>query len=134
MPSAREIVLMPLPVSKVSRKSTTKTVEMSRSRGNSLAMVSFLTLIGRMRAAIPMRSRIFNTLLPMALPSNISVVPLIKEVTDTASSGAPVPKATIVRPIRSLLTLRCEAVELAPSISQSAPLIRITKPTMSSMI
>ena len=59
-----------------------------------------------MSAARPMRRRMFKMLLPITLPSNISVVPLTSEETETASSGAPVPKAMIVRPIRSLLTLK----------------------------
>ncbi len=54
-------------------------------------------------------------LLPITLPSRMSVLPLIKEEKETASSGAPVPKAIIVRPIKSLLTLKFEATEEAPS-------------------
>lgn len=83
---------------------------------------------------MPIRSRIFKTLLPMTLPRSISVVPFKSEETETASSGAPVPKATIVRPIRSFETLKCEAVDDAPSMSQSAPLIKNTNPATSSMI
>ena len=134
MPSAREMVLASELIRKTSRKRTTRTVEMRRRRGSSLLTVPFLILIGRMRAPIPMRRRMFRILLPMTLPRSISVVPLISEEMETASSGAPVPKATIVRPIRSLLTLKCEAVEDAPSINQSAPLIRMMKPTTRSKI
>lgn len=67
-------------------------------------------------------------LLPMTLPTSISVLPLISEEKETASSGAPVPKATIVRPTRSLLTLKFDATEEAPSTKKSAPLISKTKP------
>ena len=70
-------------------------------------------------------------LLPITLPTKISVLPLMSEEKETASSGAPVPKATMVRPIRSLLTLKLEAIEEAPSTSQSAPLMSKTKPIMS---
>lgn len=73
-------------------------------------------------------------LLPMTLPRRMSVLPLISDEKETASSGAPVPKATIVRPMRSLLTLKLEATDEAPSTSQSAPLIRKTKPMTSSKI
>lgn len=134
MPSAREMVLTSALVRFVSRKSTTRTVEMSKRSGSSLLTVPFLIRIGRMRAPMPMRRRMFKMLLPMTLPRSMSVVPLMSEEMETASSGAPVPKATIVRPIRSLLTLKCEAVELAPSINQSAPLIKIMKPITRSKI
>ena len=70
----------------------------------------------------------------MTFPRSISVVPFRREEIETARSGAPVPKAIMVRPIRSLLTLKWEAVDEAPSISQSAPLIRRTKPTISKVI
>ena len=59
---------------------------------------------------------------------------IISDEKETASSGAPVPKATMVRPMRSLLTLKLEATEEAPSTSQSAALIRSIKPIMSKMI
>ena len=70
-------------------------------------------------------------LLPTTLPIKMSVLPLKRDENETASSGAPVPKATIVSPIRSLLTLKLEATDEAPSTSQSAPLMRKTKPTAS---
>ena len=134
IPSAREIVLTSASIRKISRKSTTRTVEISRSSGSSLATVVRLTVMGRMSAAMPISSRMFMILLPMTLPRSISVVPFNSEEIETANSGAPVPKAMIVRPIRSLLTLKCEAVETAPSISQSAPLMRTIKPAISKMI
>ena len=134
MPSAREIVLTSASIRKISRKSTTRIVEISRSSGSSLATVVRLTVMGRMSAAIPISSRMFMILLPMTLPRSISVVPFKSEEIETANSGAPVPKAIMVRPIRSLLTLKCEAVETAPSISQSAPLMRTIKPAISKMI
>ena len=134
IPSVREIVLTSEFMRKVSRNNTTRTVEMRRSSGSSLLTVPFLIRMGRMSAPMPIRRRIFMMLLPITLPSNISVVPLMSAEMETASSGAPVPKATMVRPIKSLLTLKCVAVEDAPSISQSAPLIKITKPTTSSKI
>ncbi len=134
MPSVREIVLISEFMRKVSRNNTTRTVEIRRRSGSSLLTVPFLIVIGRMMAPMPIRSKMFMMLLPMTLPSSISVVPFRREEMETANSGAPVPKATMVRPIRSLLTLKCVAVELAPSINQSAPLIKMTKPTTSSNI
>lgn len=129
--SAREKVLVMALERDVSRMRTIRAVEIRSKSGNSFDTVSFLTLMGRMTAAMPMSSSTLTMLLPMTLPIKISVLPPMSEEKDTASSGAPVPKATIVRPIRSLLTLKFEATDEAPSTSQSAPLIRSTKPIRS---
>ena len=118
----------------MSRTRTIRAVEIKSKSGSSFETVSFLTFIGRITAAIPTRSRTLMILLPMTLPSKMSVLLLKIEEKETASSGTLVPKATIVRPIKSLLTLKCEATEEAPSIRKSAPLIKQTKPTMRSMI
>ena len=134
MASAREKVLMTAAARLTSRSKIIRAVEIRRRSGSSLETVSFLTLMGRMRAAIPMSKRTLMMLLPMTLPMRISVLPLMSEEKETASSGAPVPKATIVRPIKSLLTLKLEATEDAPSTRKSAPLIRRTKPMTSSVI
>ena len=130
--SLRSILLEMLPMILVSRNSTIRIVEMRRSIGSSFEMVFLLILIGWMVAAIPIRSRMLTMLLPMTLPRSISVLPEAREEMETASSGAPVPKATMVRPINCLLTLKLAAVEEAPAISQSAPLIRKMKPTIKS--
>ncbi len=132
--SARENVLIIASARLTSNNRTMSAVEIKSKRGSSLDTVSFLTLMGRMTAAIPIRSRTLMILLPMTLPTKISVLPLINEENETASSGAPVPKATIVRPISSLLTLKLDATEDAPSTSQSAPLINKTKPITSKAI
>ncbi len=97
-------------------------------------MVDFLILMGWMRAAIPISRRILRMLLPMTLPRSMSVLPFMRAEMDTANSGAPVPKATIVRPTNCLLILQCAAIEEEPETSQSAPLMRRTKPIMSKMI
>ena len=129
--SAREKVLVMALERDVSRMRTMRAVEIRSKSGNSFDTVSFLTLMGRMTAAMPMSSSTLTMLLPMTLPIKISVLPSMSEEKDTASSGAPVPKATIVRPIRSLLTLKFEATDEAPSTNQSAPLIKSTKPIRS---
>ena len=128
--SLREKTLVAASARVVSITRIMRAVEMRRSRGSSFDTVSFLTLMGRMRAATPMRRRTLMMLLPMTLPRRMSVLPLVSDEKETASSGAPVPKATMVRPMRSLLTLKLEATEEAPSTSQSAPLMRKTKPMM----
>lgn len=133
-PSARVIVLASAFMRIVSRKRTIRAVEMRRRSGSSFDTVSFLMRIGRISAAMPIRSRILTILLPMTLPRSMSVVPLTRDEIETASSGAPVPKATIVRPMSILLTLKWEATEEEASISQSAPLMRIIKPARSNEI
>ena len=134
MASLREKTFAMASVREVSKTRTMRAVEMRRSRGSSFETVSFLTRMGWMRAATPISRRTLMMLLPMTLPRRMSVLPFTSEEKETASSGAPVPKATMVSPIRSLLTLKFEATEEAPSTSQSAPLIRKTKPTTSSRI
>ena len=108
-----------------------RAVEINSRSGSSLETVSFLTLIGWMTAAIPISNKTLMILLPMTLPMRMSVLPLISDEKETANSGAPVPKATIVRPMRSLLTLKLEATDEAPSTNQSAPLISKMKPMIS---
>ncbi len=57
----------------------------------------------------------------------------MSEEKDTANSGAPVPKATMVRPIRSFETLKFDATEDVPSTSQPAPLMSKTNPMINSV-
>ena len=118
----------------VSRNRKTRPRVVRSKSGSSFEMVFLLILMGLIRAAMPIKSRILMMLLPMTLPRSMSVLPFIMEVIDTASSGAPVPKATMVRPTSCFDTLKLEATEDAPSTSQSAPLIRITKPPTKSKI
>ena len=131
MPSLRVISLTAPSARDISRNSTTMAVEMSRRMGSSFLTVSLLTLIGQIRAAMPMRRRTLMMLLPITLPRSISVEPEARELMETASSGALVPKATTVRPIRVLETLKLVAMDEAPETSQSAPLIKRTKPIIS---
>ena len=112
----------------MSRNKKTSPTVVRRRSGSSFEMVFLLILIGLMSAAMPIKSRMFKILLPMTLPRSMSVLPLTMEVIETASSGAPVPKATMVRPMSCLLILKFEATLDAPSTSQSAPLIKMTKP------
>ena len=127
-PSLRVSQFSSAPERVVSRNKKTRPSVVRSSNGSSLEIVFRLILIGLMMAATPMRRRILMMLLPITLPRSMSVLPLIMEVIETASSGAPVPKATMVRPISCLLTLKLDATLEAPSTSQSAPLIKMTKP------
>ncbi len=134
MASLRVISLTIPLASEVSKNNTTRAVEISKRMGSSFLTVSLLTLIGQIRAATPMSNRTLIMLLPITLPSSMSVEPEARELIETASSGALVPKATMVRPIRVLLTLKLVAMEDAPETNQSAPLIRMTKPMISNAI
>lgn len=118
----------------VSKNRKTRPTVVRRRSGSSLEIVFRLILIGLISAATPIKSKMLMMLLPMTLPRSMSVLFSTMEVIETASSGAPVPKATIVRPISCLDILKLDATLLAPSTSQSAPLIKITKPPTKSKI
>ena len=74
--------------------------------------------------------RTLAMLLPKMFPMAISVFPLALAKIFTINSGAEVPKATIVRPITMAEILNFLAIEEAPSIKKSAPLMRMKKPMM----
>ena len=134
MASPREKIFASAPAMPTSRNSTTMAVEIRSSSGSSLLIVDFLMRIGRMTAARPIKRRMLMMLLPITLPISMSVLPLTRALIETASSGAPVPKATMVRPISCLETLKCDATDDDPDTNQSAPLIRKMKPTIRRMI
>ena len=134
MASLRVISLVKPFARVASKNSTTKAVEISKRMGSSFLTVSLLTLIGQNNAPTPMSSKALIILLPITLPSNISVEPEANELIETANSGALVPNATMVRPIKVLETLKLVAIDEAPSTNQSAPLIRMIKPVISSII
>ena len=132
--SLREIRLVSAPVMSTSRTRTIRAVEIRSKSGISFEIVERLIFIGLIMAATPINRRMFMMLLPMTFPSSMSVFPEISEEMETANSGAPVPIATIVRPISCFETLKFEATDEAPETSQSAPLIRRMKPATSKMI
>ena len=134
MASPREKMLASAPAIPISKNKTTRAVDINSRSGSSLLIVVFLIETGWMTAATPISSKMLIMLLPITLPRSISVLPEIRAEIETASSGAPVPKATMVRPINCLLTLKCEATDEEPETSQSAPLIRRTKPMTSNPI
>lgn len=118
----------------MSRKRKAKLKVMRRSSGISLEMVARLILTGRMTAATPIKRSVLRMLLPMMSPMSMSVLPVMKAEKPIATSGTPVPKATMVRPISCFETLKWEAMEEAPEISQLAPLIKRAKPRISKVI
>ena len=129
MASLREKVLDSRLVTLESRSRVIIDAEISRRSGSSFEIVVRLILIGGLTiAARPTRRSAFKTLLPITVAIKTSVLPEIREANETASSGALVPKATMVRPMSCLGTLKLEAVDEAPSTSQSAPLTSRAKP------
>ena len=65
---------------------------------------------------------------PITFPTAISLLPDSDAEMLTASSGALVPKATMVRPIITVGTRRSLATEELPSTKKSAPLINNKNP------
>ena len=78
--------------------------------------------IGLIRTQIAKTRAMLATLLPMTFPRAISGSGTSLRAAErlTMSSGADVPKATIVRPITRGLILKSAAILEAPSTSQSA--------------
>ena len=132
--SLREIMFASAPAMLVSKTRTMRAVEIKSRSGSSFEMVDFLILIGLIRAATPISRSMFMILLPITFPRSMSVLPLMSEEIETASSGAPVPIATMVSPINCFDILKFEATDEAPDTSQSAPLIKRTKPMTSKVI
>ena len=71
-------------------------------------------------------------LLPTTLPIAMSVLPSSTAPTDTATSGALVPKATMVRPTTSGEMPKDSASLDAPRTSSSAPATSAARPAMNS--
>ena len=80
--------------------------------------------------ATPKISIILQMLEPTTLPSAKPLWSAIVAWTDTNNSGALVPKATTVRPIKNSGTPSLRAPFDAPSMRKSAPLTKITMPTI----
>ena len=128
MPSERVIRSAEPDFSSTSRKRVTRRVEIRMQIGISFLMVSDFIERGWIRAARPRIKRMLRIFEPMTFPRTISVLPEARALIETASSGAEVPKAIIVKPIRVLGMRKLVAVEEAPSTKRSAPLIKRTKP------
>ena len=67
--------------------------------GTSYLMLFFLTETGAIIAVTPIMASVLNILLPTTFPMAMSVSPDNAAIQLTTSSGADVPKATIVSPI-----------------------------------
>ncbi len=84
---------------KLSKARNNKANDAISEKGTSLYIVELLACSGYTIAATPSTSHVFAILDPMTFQSAKSVCPFIAESIFTKSSGALVPKATIVRPI-----------------------------------
>ena len=73
-------------------------------------------------------------LLPTTFPIEISVECCTADVTETASSGALVPNATIVSPITKGEMRHFFAIPAPPSTNQSAPFTKSASPRISKKI
>ena len=81
---------------------------------------------------IPRIRKTLAILLPRIFPMAKSVLPLALAIIFTNSSGADVPKATMVKPMTRSDTFNRLAMDEAPSTKKYAPLIRNIKPIKNS--
>ena len=102
--------------------------------GKSRFMITGSMGSGCIIAQMPSTPRRLNIFEPVTLLRAISFAPLSAAEVLTASSGALVPIATIVRPMITPGTLKFFARAELPSTKKSAPLIRARKPTASRSI
>ena len=106
----------------------------SKEKGISLLTVALLTIKGHIIAAMPRINKVLEILEPIMLPKAMPVLPFTLAKALITNSGAEVPKATIVKPIKKLETPYLLAIDEEPSIIMSAPLIRNMKPRMNRII
>ena len=108
---------------------TTITIDARIHRGTSCSRLPLVTGMGYTSATAPMMASVLKMLLPKTLPIAMAeLVPLAAATVLTTSSGAEVPKATTVSPMTSDEMLNLCAIDEAPSVSQSAPLMTISSP------
>ncbi len=108
---------------------STSTITAERKQsGISIHVVFVFTAKGYISEEIPRITIILNKLLPMILPRVMSELPEAEAKILTISSGADVPKATIVSPITILGILYFFASDEAPSTRMFAPKISGAKP------
>ena len=89
---------------------------------------------GQIRALMPITTKRLKILEPTTFPMAMSLLPFTAAVILTASSGALVPKATMVSPIIKDGIRKRLAMEEAPSTNQSAPFTSSKNPTNKKII
>ena len=104
------------------------TKEARMQRGTSFVMVLRGTCSGMIAAVTPRIKRTLKMFDPTTLPMAKSGLPLRAESTLTVSSGAEVPKATIVSPITRFEMRNRLATAAAPSVRALAPTRISTSP------
>ena len=132
--SPLDIILIVELFSFVSKNNTVSIAVINMCNGNSFFIVFLFTVRFLIITATPKIRRLFVMLLPTTFPNTISELPSDKAFREIANSGALVPKATIVSPIKTFDTLKLVAVDEEPSIKISAPLIKRIKPIINSNI
>ena len=88
----------------------------SITNGISLIIIPLPICMGRARATAPIMSRVLKILLPTTLPMAMPVLPSTADMTLMVSSGADVPKATMVRPTIRSDRPNLRAIAAAPSV------------------
>ena len=133
-PSVMLRMLASSPFRNTSLAQTSKAMEERMHKGISFCSVFRVTAIGANSAVQPTIISVLKMLLPTTLPIAISALPFKAEDTLTVSSGADVPKATIVSPITMLGIRKRWATDAAPSVSPLAPnRMRRSPPTSNRM-
>ena len=98
-PSVMLSMFSPLLSSKTSLAQISRAKDERMQRGISRFSVLRVMAIGAKRAVQPTIIRVLNVLLPTTLPMAMSALPFRAEDMLTVSSGAEVPKATMVSPM-----------------------------------
>jgi len=119
---------------KTSLAHISRTMEERMHSGISFRKVFRVITIGANRAVHPTIINVLKILLPTTLPTAMSALPFRADDTLTVSSGAEVPKATIVRPITMEGIRNRLATDAAPSVRQLAPIKMRSNPPISSNI
>ena len=126
-------VISPIPSSLEMAPSKLKkkiSIDRQMIKGTSILTSCSETFNGEISAATPSMNRTLKTLLPTTLPMTIDEFPEREALIPTASSGALVPKATIVRPMikggipkAAAINELCFTRKLAPITSSAKPVI-----------
>ena len=133
-PSERLMTLSMAPSKRISLAKNRRANDESITKGISLVNVPLPTTIGQVNAVQPTIIKILKRLLPTTLPIAKPALPCIAEVMLTTSSGADVPKATIVRPMTKSDILKRFARAEAPSVKAFAPYKIRTSPPINNKI
>ena len=120
-PSVMLSMFSPLPSRKTSLAQISRATDERIQRGISRFSVLRVMAIGAKRAVQPTITRVLNVLLPTTLPMAMSALPFRAEDMLTVSSGAEVPKATMVSPMTMDGIWKRLATDVAPSVSPLAP-------------